>query len=104
MHKKSNLKLYDNFSGDYLSEDLAYLRAKMLKGVKEVGKNKFICIHIINRKMQMKQLAWRLETIKNKIGDPGTENWLTIDSPGLLFKHETGISFVNSTIFFEIQY
>ena len=44
----AKLKFHSNFSGVYLSEDLTLLRAKTLKYVKEVGKNKFVFFSYIS--------------------------------------------------------
>ena len=85
MYKKSKLKVHPNFNGVYLTEDLTSLRAKMLKYVKEVGKNKFILFHTINGKIRMKRSAREAGTITNNERDTGTGNWLTIDSPDDLF-------------------
>ena len=91
MYKK--LKPHLNFSGVYLSEDLTPLRAKMLKYVKKVDKNKFVLFHTINEKICMKQLARELGTIKNKKSDTGTGNRLTIESPDDQFKYKINIDF-----------
>ena len=47
MYKKSKLEVHPNFNGVYLTEDLTFLRAKMLKYVKKVGKNKFVLTCIV---------------------------------------------------------
>ena len=93
MYKKSKLKVHPNFNGVYLTEDLTSLRAKMLKYVKEVGKNKFVLFHTINGKIRMKQSAREAGTITNNESDTGTGNWLTIDSPDDLFKYGMNIDF-----------
>ena len=93
MYKKSKLKVHPNFNGVYLTEDLTSLRAKMLKNVKEVAKNKFILFHTINGKIRMKRSAREAGTITNKERDTGTGNWLTIDSPDDLFKYGMDIRF-----------
>ena len=93
MYKKSKLKVHPNFNGVYLTEDLTSLRAKMLKYVKEVAKNKFILFHTINGKIRMKRSAREAGTITNNERDTGTGNWLTIDSPDDLFKYGMNIDF-----------
>ena len=93
MEKKSKLKVQPNFNGVYLTEDLTSLRAKMIKYVKEVGKNKFVLFHTINGKIRMKQSAREAGTITNIERDTGTGNWLTIDSPDDLFKYGMNIDF-----------
>ena len=93
MYKKSKLKVHPNFNGVYLTEDLTSLRAKMLKYVKEVAKNKFILFHTINGKIRMKRSAREAGTITNNERDTGTGNWLTIDSPDDLFKYGMDIDF-----------
>ena len=93
MYKKSKLKVHPNFNGVYLTEDLTSSRAKLLKYVKEVGKNKFVLFHTINGKMRMKQSAREAGTITNNESDTGTGNWLTIDSPDDLFKYGMNIYF-----------
>ena len=74
MYKKSKLKVQPNFNGVYLTEDLTSLRAKMLKYVKEVGKNIFVLFHTINGKIRMKQSAREAGTIINNKSDRGTGN------------------------------
>ena len=81
MYKKSKFNVHLNFSGVYIAEDLTSLRTKMLKYVKEVGKNKFVLLHTVNGKIRMKQSAREARTITNNESDTGTGNWLTIDSP-----------------------
>ena len=93
MYKKSKLEVQPNFNGAYLMKDLTSLRAKMLKYVKEVGKNKFVLFHTINEKICMKRSAWEAGTITNNERDTGTGNWLTIDSPDDLFKYGMNIDF-----------
>ena len=93
MYKKSKLKVQPNFNGAYLMKDFTSLRAKMLKYVKEVGKNKFVLFHTINGKICMKRSAREAGTITNNERDTGTGNWLTIDSPDDLFKYEMNIDF-----------
>ena len=93
IYKKSKLKVHPNFNGVYLTEDLTSSRAKMLKYVKEVGKNKFVLFHTINGKIRMKQSAQEAGTITNNESDTGARNWLTIDSPDDLFKHGMNIDF-----------
>ena len=67
------MKVQPNFNGVYLTEDLTSLRAKMLKYVKEVGKNKFVLFHAINGKIRMKQSAREAGTITNNESDTGRE-------------------------------
>ena len=93
MYKQSKLKVHPNFNGVYLTEDLTSLQAKMLKYVKEVGKNKFVLFHTINGKILMKQSAWEAGAITNNESDTGTGNQLTIDSPDDLFKYGMNIDF-----------
>ena len=81
MYKKSKFNVHLNFSGVYITEDLTSLRTKMLKYVKEVGKNKFVLLHTVDGKIRVKQSPREARTITNNESDTGTGNWLTIDSP-----------------------
>ena len=93
MYKKSKLKVHPNFSGVYLSKDLTSSRAKMLKYVKKVGKNKFVLFYTVNGKIRMKQSAREAGTTTNNESDTGTGNWLTIDSPDDLLEYGMNIDF-----------
>ena len=92
MYKKYKLKHLPNFSGVYLLEDFTNIRAKMLRYMKEVGKNKFVFVHPVNGKICMKQLARQSKSNSND-SDTGTGNRRTIDSPDDLFKYEMDIDF-----------
>ena len=94
MFAKAKLRDMEGYAGVIIAEDLAQLRAKLLKYAKNACNGDFACCHTMNGRIRVKRSAVKAG-IELKPGerDQGVGKWLYVSSPDSLFWHNIDIDF-----------